>query len=89
MRQPSKRSLAAAEELLDHVNYGLTRQDIIREWAEVLDEHNLPLLEAIADLFDSADIHNGVPEPRYVSRLREVIADYQSQQPPRPVTDSA
>jgi hypothetical protein len=76
MREPSKKSLAVAEELLDHVNYGLTRPDIIREWAEVMDEHRRPLLEALCDLMDSADMNAGVPDPRYVQRLRALIADY-------------
>jgi hypothetical protein len=78
--------LAVAEELLDHVNYGLTRPDIIREWAEVMDEHRRPLLEALCDLVDSADMNAGVPDPRYVQRLRALIADYRPQPehlPPR------
>lgn len=84
MRQPSKNSLSVAEELLDHVNYGLTRPDIIREWAEVMDEHRRPLLEALCDLMDSADMNAGVPEPRYVQRLRNLLADFQPQ-PDQPV----
>jgi hypothetical protein len=79
MRQPSNNSLNVAEELLDHVNYGLTRLDIIREWAEVMDEHNRPLMEAAADLLDSADMNNGVPDPRYLQRLRVLLADYRPQ----------
>jgi hypothetical protein len=79
MREPSKNSLSVAEELLDHVNYGLTRPDIIREWAEVMDEQNRPLLEAAGDLIDSADMNNGVPDPRYVQRLRALLANYQPQ----------
>ena len=79
MRQPSKKSLAVAEELLDHVNYGLTRSDIIREWAEVMDEHRRPLLEALCDLMDSADMNAGVPDVRYVERLRALLSDYRPQ----------
>jgi hypothetical protein len=79
MRKPSKNSLGVAEELLDHVTYGLTRPDIIREWAEVMDEHSRPLLEAAADLIDSAEMNNGVPDPRYVQRLRTLLANYQPQ----------
>ena len=79
MRQPSKKSLAVAEELLDHVNYGLTRPDIIREWAEVMDEHRRPLLEALCDLMDSADMNARVPDPRYVQRLRALLVDYRPQ----------
>jgi hypothetical protein len=84
MRQPSKISLSVAEELLDHVNYGLTRPDIIREWAEVMDEHRRPLVEAICDLMDSADMNAGVPDQRYLQRLRALLADFQPQpdQPP-------
>ena len=80
MRQPSKKALVVAEEILDHVNYGLTRPDIIREWAEVIDENNLNLLEAVNDLIDSADTNNGVPDQRYIRKLRAVLAEYQ----PRP-----
>jgi hypothetical protein len=76
IRQPSKKSLVIAEEILGHVNYGLTRQDIVHEWAELLDEGNLPLIEAANDLIDSAEAHQGVPEPRYVRKLREILADY-------------
>ena len=85
MRQPSNNSLNVAEELLDHVNYGLTRLDIIREWAEVIDEENRPLMEAAADLLDSADMNNGLPDPRYLQRLRVLLTDYrpQSEQPLR------
>lgn len=79
MRQASNNSLNVAEELLDHVNYGLTRVDIIREWAEVIDEHQRPLMEVAADLIDSADMNNGVPDARYVERLRALLADYQPQ----------
>lgn len=79
MRQPSNNSLNVAEELLDHVNYGLTRMDIIREWAEVMDEQNRRLMEAAADLLDSAEMNNGVPDPRYLQRLRVLLADYQPQ----------
>lgn len=79
MRQPAKKSLAVAEEILDHVNYGLTRPDIIREWAEVVDESNLTLLEAASDLIDSADTNHGNPDRRYIEKLRAVLADYQPQ----------
>jgi hypothetical protein len=79
MRKPSKNSLSVAEELLDHVTYGLTRPDIIREWAEVIDEHDRPLLEAASDLVDSADMNKGVPDPRYVQRLRALLENYNPQ----------
>ncbi|MCI0744338.1 MAG: hypothetical protein L0Y58_02930 [Verrucomicrobia subdivision 3 bacterium] len=78
MTPPSKASLGLAEEILDHVNYGLSRADIIREWAEIIDEGNLPLIEAAAELLDSADLNNGVPEPHYISRLRDAMADFQA-----------
>jgi hypothetical protein len=72
-------SLIVAGEILDHVNYGLARPDIIREWAEVVDEHNVALLEAACDLIDSADTNRGVPDTRYVEKLRDVLASYQPQ----------
>jgi hypothetical protein len=73
-------SLVVAGEILDHVNYGLARSDILREWAEVIDEHNIPLLEAACDLIDSADTNQGIPDARYVDKLRAVLAEYQPQQ---------
>lgn len=79
MRQPSKKSLVVAEEILDHVNYGLTRSDVIREWAEIIDENNLSLLEAINDLLDNAEMNNGTPDARYLRKLRAVLADHHSQ----------
>jgi hypothetical protein len=79
MRQPSKISLVVAGEILDHVNYGLARPDIIREWAEVIDEHNVSLLEAACDVIDSAETNHGVPDARYVQKLRAVLAEYQPQ----------
>lgn len=82
MRQPSKKSLAVAEEILDHVNYGLTRPDIIREWAEVIDENNLALRESVADVIDSADTNNGSPDPRYLEKLLQILADYQPRSAP-------
>jgi len=72
-------ALVVAGEILDHVNYGLTRPDIIREWAEVIDEHNVPLLEAACDLIDSAETNHGLPEHRYVEKLRALLAEYQPQ----------
>jgi hypothetical protein len=77
MRQPSRKALTVAEEILDHVNYGLTRPDIIREWAELIDENNLSLLEAANDLIDSAETNNGVPDQRYIRKLRAVLAEHQ------------
>ena len=82
MRKPSKNSLSVAEELLDHVTYGLTRPDIIGEWAEVMDEHSRPLLEAAADLIDSADMNGAIPDARYLQRLRALLAEYQPQSEP-------
>ncbi len=73
MRQPSKKALIVAEEILDHVNYGLTRPDIIREWAEVIDENNLSLLEAANDLIDSAETNNGIPDPRRAGRTSAAL----------------
>lgn len=84
MRQPSRKSLELAEEILEHVNYGLSRGDIVREWAEVIDEKNLPLLEAASDLIDSAETNEGAPEGRYVRKLQEVLAEYQAQSEPAP-----
>jgi hypothetical protein len=80
MRQPSEHSQKLAEEILDHVNYGLSESDKIREWAEVIDEHNRPLLEALSDLIDSADINRGIPDQRYIQKLRALLEQYQ----PRP-----
>jgi len=82
MRQPSKKSLPVAEEILDHVNYGLSRPDIIREWAELIDENNLTLMEAASDLIDSAETNSGVPDARYVRKLQRALAEHQPESGP-------
>ena len=79
MREPSEHAQKLAGDILDHVDYGLTQTDKAREWAEVIDEHNRPLLDALSDLIDSADMHRGVPDERYVQKLRALLEQYRPQ----------
>ena len=48
MKQPSEKALRLAEEIFDHVAYGLTRSDVLQELAEMVDESNGNLLESVS-----------------------------------------
>ncbi len=76
MSIPSKKSLAVAEALFDHVSHGMTRGDVIAEWAEIIDEGNAELVEAARSLLWSAEGNGGLPAGLYLARLREVTARY-------------
>ena len=77
MKRPSEKALILGEELFDHVRYGLTRNDAIRELAEMVDEANGDLLEAVSAVLEDAQRNNGLPAAFYVARLQQVFADYE------------
>ena len=77
MKRPSDKALILGEELFDHVSYGLTRNDAIRELAEMVDESNGDLLEAISAVLQDAQRNSGLPAAFYISRLQQVFADYE------------
>ena len=77
MKRPSEKALSLGEEIFDYVAYGLTRSDAIQELAEMVDESNGELLEAVSTLLLDAERHGGVPATLYVAQLRRVFADYE------------
>ena len=81
MKRPSERALGLAEEIMDHVQYGLTRADALYELAEMIDESNLELVEAVADALRDADRGDGVPGPDALKHLRETLGDYRPMRP--------
>ena len=85
MNRPSEKALKVGEELLDHVAYGLTRNDTIKELAEMVDESNADLLAAINALLADAQRNGGVPAAFHVANLRSVLAGYD---PLPPLPDS-
>jgi hypothetical protein len=77
MKRPSEYALGLAEEMLDHVRYGLTRADALYELAAAIDEHNDELLSAIGAALRDAERHGGVAGPETVSQLRDAAREYQ------------
>jgi len=77
MKRPSEKALSLAEELFDHVAYGLTRRDAIQELAEMVDESNGDLLEVAHAVLEDAQRNGGVPAAFHVAQLRRVFLDYE------------
>ncbi len=77
MQRLSKKALRIGEELLDYVSYGLTRNDAIKELAEMVDESNRDLVEAVSAVLRDAQRNGGVPATFQVAHLQRVFADYE------------
>ncbi len=77
MNRPSEKALRLGEELFDHVPYGLTQVNAIQELAEMVDESNRELLEAVHAVLHEAQRNNGVPAAFHVAHLRRVFSDYE------------
>lgn len=69
--------MALAEEVLDHVRYGLTRADALQELAGMIDEHNADLLQAANAVINDAARHHGLVDAHYLSQLKQALADHQ------------
>lgn len=82
MKRPSERALDLAEEILDHVRYGLTRADALYELADMIDEHHADLMRAIRRLLNDAARDSGLPGPEVVADLAAVAREYQPIRPP-------
>ena len=80
MKRPSERALDLAEEILNHVRHGLTRNDELYELAEMIDDHDADLVSAVQYLLYDAEHDGGIPGPSAVARVKDTVADYQ---PPR------
>lgn len=68
---PSPAALRVAEELLDHVSYGLTRREQIHEIACVVDEAYFDLVRCAAQVVESASDHDSKCEA--IAELRETL----------------
>ncbi|MCU0786263.1 MAG: hypothetical protein MUF81_19895 [Verrucomicrobia bacterium] len=77
MKRPSEKALSLAEEIFNHVAYGLTRRDAIQELAEMVDESNGSLLESVSAMLEDAQRNGGVPTAFHVAQLRRVFSDYE------------
>lgn len=82
MKKPSEYALDLAEEVFDHVRYGLTRADAIHELAEMIDEHTAKLLQSIQGLINDATRHGGAPGRNTVTDLKTTMREYQPVRPP-------
>ena len=88
MKRPSVRAFDLAEEILNHVRHGLTRNDELYELAEMIDDNNADLLGAVQCLLYDAEHDGGIPSPDAVARVKDVFADYQPLRlPPEAQTD--
>ena len=76
MKRPSEKALKLGEELFDCVLYGRTHSDSINDLAEMADESNRELLEAVIAVLKNAQRNGGVPSAFHVAHLQEVFSDY-------------
>jgi hypothetical protein len=77
MKRPSERALDLADEILDHVRHGLTRTDAVYELADLVDESNAELIEAVRAVVRNAGRSGSPPDAEALARLREVLRAYQ------------
>lgn len=77
MKRPSEKALRLGEELFAYVPYGLTPVNAIQEMAEMVDESNRALLEAVRAVLEDAERNGDGPAAISVAQLREVFADYE------------
>jgi len=77
MKRPSEKALSLGEEIFDYVSYGLTRSDAIQELAEMADESNGDLLEAVSAVLRDAQLNGGVPTAFHVAHLQRVFPNYE------------
>jgi hypothetical protein len=77
MNRPSEKALRLGEELFEYVPYGLTRSNAIQELAEMADEANQDLREAVRAVLQDAQRNGGVPTAFHVAHLQRVFSDYE------------
>ena len=77
MKRPSEQALRLGEELFDYVPYGLTRFNAVQELAEMADEANQDLREAVRAVLQDAQRNGGVPAAFHVAHLERVFSDYE------------
>jgi hypothetical protein len=76
MNRPSEKALRLGEELFDYVSYGLTRFSAVQELAEIADEANHDLREAVRAVLHDAQRNGGVPTALQVAHLQRVFSEY-------------
>jgi hypothetical protein len=77
MNRPSEKGLRLGEELFEYVPYGLTRFNAVQELAEMADEANQDLREAVRAVLQDAQRNGGVPTAVHVAHLQRVFLDYE------------
>lgn len=76
MKRPSDKALAIAEELVDYVHPGMTRAAATREVAEMIDDANEELLEAVGRVLAEMDRCGAGGCSAAMADLRQVIRNY-------------
>lgn len=76
MTRPSEKALCIAEELIDYVHPGMTRAAALHEIANMVDEMNSELVEAISAML--AEVERSSPDSHTAlfNHLRELLSDY-------------
>jgi hypothetical protein len=77
MNRPSEKALTLGEELFAYVPYGLTRFNAVQEMAEMVDETNHDLRDAVRAVLQDAQRNGGVPAAFHITALRRVFSDYE------------
>jgi len=77
MIRPSEKSLGIAEELVDYVHPGMSRAAAIQEVAQMLDETNSELVEAVNALVNDASASDPRSQAILLEHLKGVLAQYQ------------
>lgn len=81
MNPPSAKAQCLAEEILDHVDHGLTRAARIQELAAMIDEAWNELVAAATTLVNEAEGDHSPPDPHTLARLNRALAGYRGDRP--------
>lgn len=76
MKEPSDKAFVLAESFLEYSGRGLTRSDMLRELAELVDENNTELLEAIHEMLYQVEHGTANIRPDCLSRLHRTLTEY-------------
>ena len=76
MIRPSEKSLGIAEDLLDYVHPGMTRAAALQEVAQMVDEMNSELVEAVQALLAELEQSGKGSNTVLTNHLRHILADY-------------
>lgn len=76
MKRPSERALDLANEIMDYVHHGLSRAEALYELADMIDESNGELVQAIQAALQDAARDSGQPSPEALAHLRVILRDY-------------